>query len=915
MNTTTKIQKCGSLRCRTCSFVEEVNHFTSNVTGERFYPKTNNENYLDCRSENIIYLIFCKICNFQYVGETKSKLQKRFSSHKSSINSGNSCQLVHQHFQADCHGLTNCKIIPIEKIDTRPFLQQNLNPNQLEKSISKLRFEREKHWISALQTTYPLGLNSRLKGIGDFNPSQGIYPNFGGRPRRKNKRHSRRKPKRLRMKHDISLDFIKRRHQELSNSQHYIHFFKTFLYGLPRSDLQKLSIEALNPQVNLEIRLKDMINMITQQRLFKPVQIRKINKEFFHLPFRDKGLDFINLSGIMRSHSVLEKIPLYFTEKEPPIIGYKFNKSLAGKVLNYKQTLTEESLQQLDNDPTPCNCHLSSFKDPHHNHIVTGNLNIIENLTLRKLFEKGPKYRLPQQIDWRKDRSVIENFIDSYVDKWIAKEKKNPCNQLIDRNLLNRWRETILGLVDKRIEAGKLRFKKTWSVKIEGSVKRELERLKENFVITVADKAQNNLLLTCKKFYLSKLRDELTRPGQQTYVQIATTVNAINDSIIQFSASKNIRVPDTMKEIPTIYWIPKMHKNPIGSRFIAGSRICALKPISKAFSKALKLILNHMRLYSNTVFERTNLNYYWIIDNSLNFMDKVKDKNLQHMQTFDFSTLYTALPHSEIKNKFKKIFQKVYTREAKPYINVNAVKAYFSASKKNNSCSFRVSDMMEVLDFILDNIFVKCGKDIYKQVIGIPIGLDSGQDIANLLLFCYESDYVEKISKQNLTLARKFSLCSRYIDDLFVGNFPSFREHIYKIYPRELEIKPESNNPKVIAFLDLKINCNNSQINFSIYDKRDDFNFPIVNFPYMDSCIPKKSALGVFHSQLIRYMRLNSNLSGFKERCKLLRDKLLKQGFFINDLKRIALRFFKDNHDSLLKYNLRCSAAFLKEIF
>ena len=161
-------------------------------------------------------------------------------------------------------------------------------------------------------------------------------------------------------------------------------------------------------------------------------------------------------------------------------------------------------------------------------------------------------------------------------------------------------------------------------------------------------------MLTCKKFYLSKLRDELTRPGQQTYVQIATTVNAINDSIVQFSTSKNIRVPDTMKEIPTIYWIPKMHKNPIGSRFIAGSRICALKPISKAFSKALKLILNHMRLYSNTVFERTNLNYYWIIDNSLNFMDKVKDKNLQHMQTFDFSTLYTALPHSEIKNKFKK---------------------------------------------------------------------------------------------------------------------------------------------------------------------------------------------------------------------------------------------------------------------
>ena len=166
-----------------------------------------------------------------------------------------------------------------------------------------------------------------------------------------------------------------------------------------------------------------------------------------------------------------------------------------------------------------------------------------------------------------------------------------------------------------------------------------------------------------------------------------------------------------------------------------------------------------------------------------------------------------------------------------------------------------------------------------------------------------------------MTLTRKFSLCSRYIDDLFVGNFPSFREHIYKIYPRDLEIKPESNNPLEVAFLDLKINLNNSQINFSIYDKRDDFNFPIVNFPHMDSCIPKKSALGVFHSQLIRYMRLNSNFLGFRERCKLLKEKLLKQGYLLTDLKRISLRFFKENHDSLQKYNLRNSGTFVKDIF
>ena len=125
------------------------------------------------------------------------------------------------------------------------------------------------------------------------------------------------------------------------------------------------------------------------------------------------------------------------------------------------------------------------------------------------------------------------------------------------------------------------------------------------------------------------------------------------------------------------------------------------------------------------------------------------------METYDFSTLYTALPHDEIKKKFSAIFKKVFDRESKLFINVGYNRTYFSNTEYQNSCSFRLSDMNEILNFILDNIYVKFGKNVYKQVIGIPIGLDSGQDIANLLLFCYESEYVEKLSKENISLVGK----------------------------------------------------------------------------------------------------------------------------------------------------------------
>ena len=200
-------------------------------------------------------------------------------------------------------------------------------------------------------------------------------------------------------------------------------------------------------------------------------------------------------------------------------------------------------------------------------------------------------------------------------------------------------------------------------------------------------------------------------------------------------------------------------------------------------------------------------------------------------------------------------------------------------------------------------------------MVGIPIGLDSGQDIANLLLFTYESEYVEKVSKQNMALARKFNLCSRYIDDLSVSNFPSFKEHLYKIYPRELEIKSESNNPRNVAYLDLRIKIEGDTIDFSIYDKRDNFPFEIVNFPYIDSCIPKKSALGVFFSQLIRYSRISSKLPAFKIKSIALINKLKLQGYKNDDLRRLSLRFFKERGDSIRKSNIANGNDFLKEIF
>ena len=82
----------------------------------------------------------------------------------------------------------------------------------------------------------------------------------------------------------------------------------------------------------------------------------------------------------------------------------------------------------------------------------------------------------------------------------------------------------------------------------------------------------------------------------------------------------------------------------------------------------------------------------------------------------------------------------------------------------------------------------------------------------------------------------------------------------------------------------------------------------------MDSCIPKKSALGVFTSQLIRYSRLCKKFQDFQTRAISLTNKLRNQGYQNNDLRRLSLRFFQSRSDVLGRFDIRNGNDFVRKI-
>ena len=100
------------------------------------------------------------------------------------------------------------------------------------------------------------------------------------------------------------------------------------------------------------------------------------------------------------------------------------------------------------------------------------------------------------------------------------------------------------------------------------------------------------------------------------------------------------------------------------------------------------------------------------------------------------------------------------------------------------------------------------------------------------------------------------------------------------------------------TFFDYSIS--NGIVSTKIYDKRDDFDFDIVNFPFLDGGVPLRTSYGVYISQLIRFARASSNLSDFNYRNKALTAKLLRQGYRYFKLRKAFSKFYR-RHSALVE--------------
>ena len=126
------------------------------------------------------------------------------------------------------------------------------------------------------------------------------------------------------------------------------------------------------------------------------------------------------------------------------------------------------------------------------------------------------------------------------------------------------------------------------------------------------------------------------------------------------------------------------------------------------------------------------------------------------------------------------------------------------------------------------------------------MGTNCAPLLADLFLYSYETEFLQQLVKnKKIKEARSFNLTFRYIDDVLSINNKTFATWIPSIYPSELEIKETTESACSTSFLDLHLEFDSGgHLSTKIYDKRDDFNFKIINFPNLKSNIPTSPAYG-----------------------------------------------------------------------
>jgi len=896
-------RSCGMRKCGTCPQLNDSPVVESYISKRPFATSLSSD--VSCHSENVVYVISCAQCGIQYVGETGNRLQKRFADHRRKAEKQTTPNFLYQHFSSSKHGSQAMSVQVLEKLPD--------NTSRTE------RLKRELFWIQALNTAFPFGLNDSIHGYGCI--SQGIdpmekkeSPYFCLKMPQRNRSHGRKHRTNRKSSIELITDVI----TQLNSINRDSRMVFRLLMPLSRNNL-KLLWERIN-LIPSNVRLACKAIFARKLYQFNGTEDKKNKRILISVEFPSKGMERINLHTMVKDRRARKLLnatqdvgSVIFVYKYPVKNGLQISNQ--GKLLNQLDT---GSLQQTVTSNCSCQTRWAHLVYGPVGHVITTDFHNLCSTALVRLLEFGAGYRSPVCIDWPLVQEKAEVGIEQLVKKLAKTLKRNEI-------LLQPYKARLLQLLHSRIKFQK-KMTSTEDI-ISAECGSELKKLNKDFVITTVDKATNNFVFICKKYYLMAHCKELgvqnqgnmdfIIQGNEVYHPASDNTTQVLQKHSQMAQDFGLEVGNEDLVIPKLFGIPKLHKTPYKFRFIAGASHSSCKNISVLLCQILLHLKNHFRSYCSIIQKNCGYPVQWSVNGSLEALHKADQVGrVMHLITADFSTLFTSLPHDVIKNKMFSLVFRMFQNSGKPYLIIKHKYVFYAEEKPETfQHCFTKEDICSLIEIVVDNTFVRFAGILFQQTQGVPMGGNASPLLADLTLSYMEFEYLSNPMNRGYAICMQYTV--RYVDDLLSINCQDFLQYCKQIYPDSLPLEETSSDHNSVDFLDLTI-TGGDKANFEIYNKTDSFPFAVVRFVHSSSNVHCNLGYNTFFTQLIRFGRIYTQSTGFTRKCKELCTSFLEKGYK-KELLQKKLILFGRNYAALLGkhgfYSLIDKKRFSKDCF
>lgn len=831
---------------------------------------------LDC--EGVIYALYSPGDNRTYVGLTVGSALSRFEKHVQCARAGSDKPV---HLWISNRGFRNVFVFPLEHVP----IPEARNWETRKALFRKVASLRELFWIKHIHS-------GRLRTNG-LNVQGGT---------RKNSLHAGFNPMKWRSKKlsvlpveynevvDLTLDKKCGRRSLYRNWERRCKFLM--------SHITKGTFEAVKLRHLKRENLQAMATWLEESKTWKPLLLklrhelllrhrpsemkdRKDVSRRFDILWQSKLLQKIGIRSLLKDDELKSFLPNDFRDVVGSVsICHKLTKPLGALLYNYKHEAKNMFSPKSPCTSCPCRSFSTSFR-PDEGCVWTGDLTIVRNIELRQLIAYGPKFRLATDCD---PMSVLEESVDSFVAALCEKHEGTMRSEFTPwkTELLTRARERLL------VSPHSAPDRSDFSTEIT-----QLKRLQRLFVLVPADKAANNTIFICKRLYCHLLREELQKKGGA----YSAATESHKEVLMRHKEQLNRWNISSCDILPYLYWLPKMHKVPFGCRFISASGRCSTTSASSILCKMLSCVHETIISKNDRLLLETGVRRHFVIKDAFEASDFLsrwpRTKSSLQLHTFDFATMYTNIPLEDLCTRIGSVIDEAvaelgdckheWMMEVSIFgdrvSNATWVDCKRTCVEKSDKI-LSVRDLKDLCHFVVYNAYVNNRDCLLNQSVGIPMGTNAAPPLANLYLYSYEAEYIDRICEEDHGIARDFHLSFRLLDDLLsVDNvhheaFSRCRED-GGVYPKTLVCGLTNKSVDKVQFCGLNIENQKDTFAISVYDKKSVFPFHVKNYPHARSNIPRTILYSAFTGQLHRFYRLCNTLQGFFQSVKEMYVKLV----------------------------------------